>query len=115
MLKVAIVILNWNGSNYLKRFLPGVIKSSDVSGVKVFVADNDSSDDSREVLEKDFPEVEIIKLDRNYGFAEGYNKALNQIESEYFLLLNSDVEVTTNWLDNLIKTMDSDPLIAACA
>lgn len=115
MLKVAVVILNWNGANYLKRFLPGVISSSDVPGVKIFVADNASSDDSLDILEKDFTEVEVLKFDKNYGFAEGYNRALSQIESEYFLLLNSDVEVSTNWLHQLIKVMDSDPLIAACA
>ncbi|MFW5820932.1 MAG: glycosyltransferase family 2 protein [Bacteroidota bacterium] len=115
MLKVAIVILNWNGANYLKRFLPGVISSSDIPEVKVFVADNASSDDSVEMLESDFPEVEVLKFDKNYGFAEGYNRAFKQIESEYFLLLNSDVEVSTNWLDRLIGVMDSDPLIAACA
>ncbi len=115
MLKVAVVILNWNGANYLKRFLPGVISSSDIHGVKIFVADNASSDDSLDILEKDFTEVEVLKFDKNYGFAEGYNRALSQIESEYFLLLNSDVEVSTNWLHQLIKVMDSDPLVAACA
>ncbi len=114
MLKVAIVILNWNGAGYLKRFLPGVIRSSDFPDVKVFVADNASSDESVSMLKKDFPSVEILMLDRNYGFAEGYNRAFAQIESEYFLLLNSDVEVTLNWLKKLIETMDSDPLIAAC-
>lgn len=115
MLKIAIVILNWNGANYLKRFLPGVMKSSRKEGVKVFVADNASSDESVSLLESEFPEAELIRLDKNYGFAEGYNRALARIEAEYFLLLNSDVEVTTNWLSALIRTMDSDPLIAACA
>ncbi|MGC9342553.1 MAG: glycosyltransferase family 2 protein [Bacteroidales bacterium] len=115
MLKVAIVILNWNGEDYLRRFLPGLVQTTKVKGVKVYIADNASTDHSLELLEKEFPETEIIKLDKNYGFAEGYNRALSQIESEYFLLVNSDVQVTTNWLLPLINTLESDPLVAACS
>lgn len=115
MLKVAIVILNWNGEEYLEKFLPGVIQNSNYKGVRIYVADNASTDNSIARLETEFPEVEIIRLDRNYGFAGGYNKALTQIEAEYFLLLNSDVEVGKGWLPPLINTLDSDTLVAACA
>ncbi len=115
MLKVAVVILNWNGAGYLEKFLPGVVKTTRIDGVEVFVADNNSSDASLQLLEDKFPEVKIIKLDKNYGFAEGYNRAINEIEAEYILLLNSDVQVTVNWLKPLVETLDSDPLIAACA
>ena len=115
MLKVAIVILNWNGADYLKRFLPGIIKNSDYDGVKVFVADNASEDDSVALLKREFPEAGIIELEKNYGFAEGYNRALARINAEFFLLLNSDVEVTPGWLPPLIQTLENDPLIAACS
>lgn len=114
MLKVAIVILNWNGSEFLSKFLPGILKYSVMEGVKVFVADNASEDDSLAVLKSNFPGVGLIELNKNYGFAEGYNRALKSLEAEYFLLLNSDVEVTPNWLKPLLQTMEKDPLIAAC-
>lgn len=112
-MKLSIVILNWNGSDMMKKYLPTVIKHSQ-KDAKVIVADNASSDDSIEMLKKDFPEVEIITLDKNYGFAEGYNQALKQVDSEYYLLLNSDVEVTENWLKPLLKYMDKHQDVAAC-
>jgi hypothetical protein len=92
-----------------------VVQTTSRPGLKLYVADNKSTDNSVSLLGKKFPEVELILLDKNYGFAEGYNRALEQIKAEYFLLLNSDVQVTVNWLDPLIQTMDSDPLIAACS
>lgn len=115
MLKVAIVILNWNGRDYLEKFLPDVVKTSDMEGVKVFVADNNSNDDSLTLLKSKFPGVDRIALDKNYGFAEGYNRALSKITAEYFMILNSDVQVTTNWLQPLVNTLDRDPLVAACS
>jgi GT2 family glycosyltransferase len=113
MLKTAVVILNWNGKKFLEHYLPSVIKHTDIEGVKVFVADNGSDDGSVEFLDEVFPGVGIIQLDRNYGFAEGYNRALSGLQAEYFLLLNSDVEVTENWLGPLIEVMDSNPTAAA--
>ena len=113
MKKVAIVILNWNGEQMLRRFLPSVLQhSEDVADI--VVADNASTDASLALLEKEFPTVRTIVLDRNYGFAEGYNRALNQVENEYYVLLNSDVEVTEGWLDTLVSFMDSHPEAAAC-
>ena len=112
-MKLSIVILNWNGSDMMKKYLPTVIKHSE-KDAKVIVADNASSDDSIEILKRDFPEVDIIALDKNYGFAEGYNQALKKIDSEYYLLLNSDVEVTENWLQPLLKYMDEHQDVAAC-
>lgn len=97
----------------MKKYLPTVIKHSE-KDAKVIVADNASSDDSIEMLKRDFPEVDIIALDKNYGFAEGYNQALKKIDSEYYLLLNSDVEVTENWLQPLLKYMDEHQDVAAC-
>lgn len=111
--KISIVILNWNGSGFLKRFLPSVVAHS-AEIAEIFVADNGSSDESRSVIETLFPSVTYIQLDKNFGFAEGYNKALELIQSEYFLLLNSDVEVTEGWLDPMLKLMESDPSIGAC-
>lgn len=93
MKKVAIVILNWNGEQMLRRFLPSVLQHSE-NVADIVVADNASTDASLALLEKEFPTVRTIVLDRNYGFAEGYNRALNQVENEYYVLLNSDVEVT---------------------
>ncbi len=113
-IKLAVVILNWNGRSMLQRFLPSVVTCSSLPGVKVIVADNHSDDDSLEILSKQFPEVDVIQLEQNYGFADGYNRSLKQIEAEYYLLLNSDVEVTPGWLEPLIGYMDIHPEIAAC-
>ena len=110
---VAIVILNYNGRNYLEKFLPSVIASS-YTNKRIIVADNGSTDDSVSYLGLNFTEVEIILLNRNFGFAGGYNKALQQVNSDYYILLNSDVEVTPNWVEGLIELMESDKQIAAC-
>lgn len=113
-IKTAVVILNWNGSNMLRTFLPTVVTNTPKEGVAVLVADNGSTDGSVEMLRRDFPEVGLILLDKNYGFAEGYNRALRQVEAEYVVLLNSDVEVTPNWLQPLLSYMDAHPETAAC-
>lgn len=110
---VAIVILNYNGRNYLQRFLPGVL-SSGYDNKRVIVADNASTDDSIEVLKKEFPSVETILLKKNFGFAEGYNQALKYVQSEYYVLLNSDVEVSENWINPIISFMESNNNVAAC-
>jgi len=112
-LKVAVVILNWNGKKYLEKFLPSVTKYSKSEQVKVFVADNGSSDDSVQFIQENYPEIERVLLDKNYGFAGGYNKALAQIEAEYYVILNSDVEVTENWVFSIIDKMDADRSVAA--
>jgi len=110
---VAVVILNYNGINYLQKFLPLVLACG-YENKKVIVADNASVDGSLEMLAHDFPEVGQISLDNNYGFAEGYNRALAQIEADYFVLLNNDVEVTPNWITPIIELMEQDTAIAAC-
>jgi len=112
MKKVSIVILNWNGSKLLRQFLPSVISYSPSDVAEVVVADNGSTDDSIELLKTTFPEVRIICLDQNYGFAEGYNRALQQIDTEYTVLLNSDVEVSPDWLTDPILALDADETIA---
>ena len=111
--KVAIVILNWNGAKMLAKYLPTVLNYSREEAT-VYVADNASTDDSLELLRSQFSEVHTIVLDKNRGFAEGYNKALKQVEAEYYLLLNSDIEVTHHWLTPLIEFMDVHPEVAAC-
>jgi len=113
MEKLAIVILNWNGEKMLKEYLPTVLRYS-CDEAKVYVADNASTDGSLEMLRKDFPTCSLIELDRNWGFAEGYNKALAQVDAEYFLLLNSDIEVTPHWLTPLIEYMDAHTDTAIC-
>ena len=113
MKKVAIVILNWNGEKMLKEYLPSVLRYSRDEAT-VYVADNASTDDSLSLLRQHFPEVKLIVLDKNWGFAEGYNKALRQIEAEYYLLLNSDIEVTHHWMTPMIEYLDSHPDVAAC-
>lgn len=114
MNKVAIVILNWNGEKLLEKFLPNVVEFSTFSWSEVVVADNGSTDDSIAYVKATFPKVRVITLDRNYGFAEGYNRALLHVEAEYFLLLNSDVEVSENWLKPLLSYMDMHKEVAAC-
>ena len=98
-MKTAIVILNWNTEDFLRKFLPGLIRSAErVEGAEVIVADNDSSDDSMAVMKEVFPQIRTIEFERNFGFTGGYNKAFEQIDSEYFVLINSDIEVTEGWL-----------------
>ena len=111
MEKTAVIILNWNGAQMLRTYLPSVIAHT--KGAEIIVADNGSTDDSLEVLHKEFPSVKTIVLDINYGFAEGYNKAIEQVESEYVVLLNSDVEVTEGWLSPLLDYMTAHPEVAA--
>ena len=113
MKKVAIVILNWNGKEMLKQFLPSVVACSKEEAT-VYVADNASTDGSMAMLESDFPEVKRIQLSHNWGFAEGYNRAFKEIDADYYLLLNSDVEVTPHWLTPLIAYLEQHAEVAAC-
>jgi GT2 family glycosyltransferase len=110
-MKIAVVILNWNGKELLKQFLPSVIKFS--KEAKVYVADNASTDDSVDYLETHFPEVTVIKNQRNAGYAGGYNLALNSVPEDIHILLNSDVEVTENWLLPIREVFEKEPNIAA--
>lgn len=114
MKKVSVVILNWNGCEMLRTFLPSVVRYSATDGVEVCVADNGSTDTSVEMLRREFPDVRLILLDKNNGFADGYNLALAQVEAEYVVLLNSDIEVTEDWLEPLVTYMDTHPGVAAC-
>lgn len=98
----------------LRQFLPSVVAHSKGEGIEVCVADNASTDNSLEVMRQEFPDVRLILLDKNYGFAEGYNRALAEIDAEYCLLLNSDVEVTDGWLAPMLDYMDVHPEVAAC-
>lgn len=111
--KVAVVILNWNGAKLIEEFLPSVMDYSPAELAEVIVADNGSTDASVDMLKEKFPAVRIIQLDKNYGFAEGYNQALKQIDNEYTVLLNSDVEVTPGWLDAPLAAMEADSTIVA--
>lgn len=110
--KLAIVILNWNGGKMLQRYLPTVLQYSR-GDASIYVADNASTDDSLTLL-SEFPECNVIRLAKNWGFAEGYNQALRHIDATYYLLLNSDIEVTHHWLTPLIEFMDVHPEVAAC-
>lgn len=111
MPQVAVVILNWNGKSILEQFLPSVINHS--KNADVYVADNASTDDSLNFLSKEYPQVKVISLKENFGFSGGYNLALEKIEADYFILLNSDVEVTDNWIKPVITMMEADKTIAA--
>jgi GT2 family glycosyltransferase len=114
MIETAIVILNWNGIEFLKKFLGNVVKNSILPGTKIIVADNNSSDGSAEWIENNFKDIEIIRFEINYGFAGGYKLALQKIEARFFVLLNSDIEVTPGWLEPLFKFMVNNPEVAAC-
>lgn len=114
MIKTAIVILNWNTSHHLETFLPFLVRYSSFPDVKIIVADNASTDNSVAFLMSNYPEVGLIQLDQNYGFAGGYNRALAQVEAEYYIILNSDIEVTENWISPLINLLDANLDIAAC-
>ncbi len=111
MAKTAVVILNYNGVEYLKQFLPGVVQHSPTADV--IVVDNCSTDESIEFLRSQ-PKVELIVLDKNYGFTGGYNKVMKTLEYEYCVLLNSDVEVTEGWLDSMTEKLDNSPEVVAC-
>ena len=112
MKQTAVVILNYNGAGMLRRFLPSVIEYSPEASI--YVADNGSSDESCDVVRNEFPAVKLMVLDHNHGFAEGYNRALAQVDEEYAVLLNSDVEVTRGWLSPMTQFLDSNPEVAAC-
>lgn len=112
----AVIILNWNGASLLKEFLPSVIAGTDPTDATVIVADNGSTDDSRHILEKEFPDVRTILLDKNYGFAEGYNRTIDLVADEfrYVVLLNSDVAVEPGWIVALNSFMEEHPEAGAC-
>ena len=110
---VAIVLLNWNGKTYLEKFLPSVVRhSNDLA--EIIVADNASTDNSIGFLKEHFPEVRIIAMPENTGYTGGYNRALKEVDADYYVLLNSDIEVTAGWLEPIIELMESDNSIAAC-
>jgi len=113
-MKTAVVILNWNTKEYLHMFLPGLIASTEGMDAEVIVADSASTDGSMELLEKEFPRIRRIPLDRNYGFTGGYNRALAQVEADYYVLINSDIEVPQGWLKPLVDWMDAHPHCGAC-
>lgn len=111
-LRVAVVILNWNGKDFLERFLPSVVAHS--GNALVVVADNASTDNSVAFVEKNYPAVQVLRLPSNGGYARGYNDALAQVKADYYILLNSDVEVTPGWIEPVIDLMEKDPSVAAC-
>ncbi|HZF66291.1 MAG TPA: glycosyltransferase family 2 protein [Chitinophagaceae bacterium] len=110
---VAIVILNWNGRHYLQQFLPSVL-GTQYENLRIVVADNASSDSSVAFLQQHYPSIELIQLRKNFGFSKGYNEALKEVEADYYVLLNSDVEVETQWLNPLINLLEQDSDHAAC-
>ena len=111
--KVSIVILNWNGQNYLEKFLPSIL-ATDYENKEVIVADNGSTDGSVSFLEKQFPQVRLIRFNENKGFAIGYNIALEQVLADYYAIINSDIEVQQGWLTPIIHLLEQDKLNAAC-
>jgi len=113
-MKTAVVILNYNTRDYLSKFLPGLIASCEGLDAQVIVADNASRDDSVTLMKTVFPDVRLIELDQNYGFTGGYNRALAQVEAEYYVLINSDIEVPKEWLKPLVEWMDTHPECGAC-
>jgi GT2 family glycosyltransferase len=114
MMRVSVIILNWNGERFLKQYLPVLLKYTQPELAEIVVADNGSTDNSLLLLRNDFPNVRLITFDKNYGFAEGYNKALDQTDTEYTVILNSDVEVTPEWLLPMVDYMDKNTDVAAC-
>ena len=113
MKQTAVVILNWNGKSFLERFLPALCKYTSPANADIIVADNGSTDDSIGFLKENYSQIIILSLDKNYGFAEGYNKALNELNYKYVVLLNSDVEVSENWLEPTIDYLENRPEITA--
>lgn len=113
-MKAAVVILNWNTKGFLEKFLPPLIESTEGLDAEVIVADSASTDGSMEMMSERFPEIRQIRLDGNYGFTGGYNRALAMVEADYYVLINSDIEVPKNWLFPLIDWMDTHPECGAC-
>ena len=111
---VAVIILNWNGEKLLREFLPSVIKTTDTKIADVIVADNGSTDNSVAIIKTEFPSVKLLKFAENYGFAEGYNRAIAETNYKYTILLNSDVETTTGWVNTLFEYMEDNPNVGAC-
>ncbi|MBF2044294.1 glycosyltransferase, partial [Flavobacterium psychrophilum] len=105
--KIAVVILNWNGQKLLEQFLPSIVRHSDQA--TIYVADNASTDASITFVKSHFPEVKIIQNNKNFGFAKGYNQALQDVEEEIYALVNSDIEVTKNWLQPIISLFENEP------
>ena len=120
-MKTAVVILNWNTENFLRKFLPGLVRScAKVEGAEVVVADNASTDGSLKLMAEEFPQVRTLKFEKNLGFTGGYNRAFAELSDgpdapEYFLLINSDIEVPEDWLGPLVEWMDTHPQCGACA
>jgi GT2 family glycosyltransferase len=111
--KIAIAILNWNGRDYLQKFLPSVIAST-YSNKEIVLIDNASTDDSIHFVQKHYPSVTIIRNEANYGFAKGYNEGLKKVDADYFILLNSDVEVEPGWIEPMVDLLETTKTIAAC-
>ena len=114
MKKVAVIILNWNGKQMMEKYLPSVCQNTPQEWARVVVADNGSTDDSIAFLKEKYPNVDLICFDKNYGFAEGYNKAIAAVDEEYVVLLNSDVETPEGWLAPMIDYLENHPEVAAC-
>ena len=113
-IRTAIVILNWNGEKFLRQFLHTLVENTNSELARICIIDNGSTDGSLVFLAENFPQIQIVRLDKNYGFAGGYNRGLKEIEAEYFMLLNSDVEVGKDWISPLVDLMDSDQTIGVC-
>jgi len=107
--KIAIVILNWNGEKLLEKFIPSIVKYSNLSNVEIVIADNNSTDDSVAFIEKNFPQITIVKNAKNGGYAKGYNDALKHVSADIYALVNSDIEVTSGWLNTIISTFKNEP------
>lgn len=114
MIKLSVVILNWNGEKLLRKFLPSVVANTKGKEVEVIVVDNGSTDNSLEVLCRDFPEVKLIAFDENYGYSGGYNRAIAEVVSDYVVLLNSDVETPEGWWQPLLEFMEDNLTVGAC-
>lgn len=114
MRKVSVVILNWNGAEMLRTFLPSVVKYTNPELAEVCVADNGSTDNSVDIVRNEFPSVRLISFKENYGFAEGYNKVMDNVDTDYVVLLNSDVKVTEGWIEPILSYMESHKDVAAC-
>ena len=108
-MNLAIVVLNWNGKQLLEKFIPSIEKYSNQSNVEIIIADNDSTDDSVNFIKQKYPRIKIIQNLKNGGYAKGYNDALHHINADIYALVNSDIEVTENWLNPIIKTFENEP------